>query len=152
MLGYALAFTPDGRVLASGGLGDRFVHLWDVEKGSLLRELEQNVGGVHSLEFSPDGRTLAVGGYGEPYAALLDVESGRSSARGSRPAETARWVDVSLTGLPVANARQRRGSCLGHRSGVLGEARARVANRTLTQEEWKKFLPEGGPTSRPARG
>ena len=52
VIGYALAFTPDGRVLASGGLGDRFVHLWDVEKGRLLRELEQNVGGVHSLEFS----------------------------------------------------------------------------------------------------
>ena len=76
VIGYALAFTPDGRVLASGGIGDRFVHLWDVEKGKLLRELEQNVGGVHSLEFSLDGRTLAVGGYGEPYAALLDVATG----------------------------------------------------------------------------
>ena len=38
VLGYALAFTADGRVIASGGLGDRFVHLWDVEKGRLLRE------------------------------------------------------------------------------------------------------------------
>ena len=98
VIGYALAFTPDGRVLASGGLGDRFVHLWDVEKGRLLRELEQNVGGVHSLEFSPDGRTLAVGGYGEPYAALFDVATGSQIGPRLTAGRDSATVDVSPDG------------------------------------------------------
>ena len=142
VLGYALAFTPDGRVLASGGLGDRFVHLWDVEKGMPLRELEQNVGGVHSLEFSPDGRTLAVGGYGEQYAALLDVETGAQLGPRLTSGRDSAWVDVSPDGRSLL---QTHGSGEGAVWDIDPESWARracaLANRTLTQEEWKKFLP-----------
>ena len=60
-LGYTLAFSPDGRMLAIGG-DDPLVHFWDVRTGRLIRELEQNVGGVLTLEFSPEGRTLAISG------------------------------------------------------------------------------------------
>ncbi len=142
VIGYALAFTPDGRVLASGGLGDRFVHLWDVEKGKLLRELEQNVGGVHSLEFSLDGRTLAVGGYGEPYAALLDVATGAQLGPRLTAGRDAAMVDVSPDGRSLL---QTHGSGEGAVWDIDPESWARracaLANRTLTQEEWKEFLP-----------
>ena len=142
VIGYALAFTPDGRVLASGGLGDRFVHLWDVEKGRLLRELEQNVGGVHSLEFSPDGRTLAVGGYGEPYAALLDVATGAQLGPRLTSGRDSAMVDVSPDGRSLL---QTHGNGEGAVWDIDPESWARracaLANRTLTQEEWKKFLP-----------
>ena len=142
VIGYALAFTPDGRVLASGGLGDRFVHLWDVEKGRLLRELEQNVGGVHSLEFSLDGRTLAVGGYGEPYAALLDVATGAQLGPRLTAGRDAAMVDVSPDGRSLL---QTHGSGEGAVWDIDPESWERracaLANRTLTQEEWKEFLP-----------
>ena len=142
VIGYALAFTPDGRVLASGGLGDRFVHLWDVEKGRLLRELEQNVGGVHSLEFSLDGRTLAVGGYGEPYAALLDVATGAQLGPRLTAGRDAAMVDVSPDGRSLL---QTHGSGEGAVWDIDPESWERracaLANRALTQEEWKEFLP-----------
>jgi WD40 repeat protein len=141
-IGYALAFSSDGRVLASGGIGDRFIHLWDVEKGRLLRELEQNVGGVHSLEFGPDGHTLAIGGYGEPYAALLDVATGAQLGPRLTAGRDTATVDVSPDGRSLL---QTHGNGEGAVWDIDPESWARracaLANRTLTQEEWKEFLP-----------
>jgi WD40 repeat protein len=55
----ALAFTPDGKTLASGG--DEIV-LWNVAQGQELMALAGNTGSIFSLAFSPDGKTLAAGG------------------------------------------------------------------------------------------
>ncbi len=57
----AVAFSPDGRRLASGG-SDGAVRLWDVETGRELRRLEGHTDSVQSVAFSPDGNTLASGG------------------------------------------------------------------------------------------
>jgi WD40 repeat protein len=74
----ALAFSPDGRTLASGSGTSRIpcgegtgrlprgeVKLWDLAVGELRAELHDTAqpafsGGVRALAFSPDGRTLAV--------------------------------------------------------------------------------------------
>ena len=55
---WALAFSRDGTVLASGGLLDGKVKLWDLSAGELILTLPQSFGGVTALAFSPDGRTL----------------------------------------------------------------------------------------------
>lgn len=59
----ALAFSPDGRYLAVGGLDAR-VYLWDTKKATLLRVLNflAPPGPVEAVAFSPDGKLLAVGG------------------------------------------------------------------------------------------
>ena len=56
----AVAFSPDGLLLASGD-DDGRVRLWDVRARSLKRTLPPHGASVYSVAFSPDGRTLAAG-------------------------------------------------------------------------------------------
>jgi WD40 repeat protein len=56
----ALAFSPDGTLLASGHV-DGSAHLWDMTKGEAVPVKLRHDGAVAALAFSPDGATLATG-------------------------------------------------------------------------------------------
>ncbi|MFH9364510.1 WD40 repeat domain-containing serine/threonine protein kinase [Streptomyces anulatus] len=56
---YAVAFSPDGKTLATGGPGGD-VRLWDVATGRLEATLANRRIEARDLAFSPDGRSLAV--------------------------------------------------------------------------------------------
>lgn len=56
----SVAFSPDGRRIATGSL-DRTVKLWETETGQEVLTLRGHAGGVLTVAFSPDGRRLATG-------------------------------------------------------------------------------------------
>ena len=60
---YAVAFSPDGSLLATGS-NDALVRLWDVASGQALGEPLKGHSRilVPSVAFDPRGRTLASGG------------------------------------------------------------------------------------------
>jgi mono/diheme cytochrome c family protein/sugar lactone lactonase YvrE len=56
----ALAFSPDGKVLAASGY--REVTLWDPADGKLIGRIPRLAERTCSIAFSPDGKSLAVAG------------------------------------------------------------------------------------------
>jgi len=60
--GYAnvMAWAPDSRRLAVGGLLDKRMSVWDVRTGQRLPGPTDQMGGTHGLAYSPDGLYLAV--------------------------------------------------------------------------------------------
>ncbi len=140
-LGWAIAFSPDGRLLASPR-DNRSVGIWDVRTGELVREVEPNVGAaVLALDFSSDGRTLAVSG-GDSFASLWDVATGAqigprltAGGRGSK-------VDFSPDGTTLLQTHANGRGAVWDVDPESWKRRAcEVANRTLTRKEWEAFLP-----------
>jgi RNA polymerase sigma factor (sigma-70 family) len=71
-----MAFSPDGKVLATGGngFGDQIVRLWDVATGKELKQLKTE---AERVCFSPDGRTLATVAYADPTIRLWELATGQ---------------------------------------------------------------------------
>jgi WD40 repeat protein len=72
-----LAYSPDGAILAGGGL-DGTVWLWDGRSGALLQTLTGHENMVVGLAFAPDGSRLATASW-DSTAKVWDLASGQES-------------------------------------------------------------------------
>jgi len=94
----ALAFSPDGRILASGyGYSDGIIRLWDVASLDPLGRLEGHRGWVAKLVFSPDGRTLFSASDDETVRAWA-IQQKRETRRFQGHTSGLRGLAVSLDG------------------------------------------------------
>jgi WD40 repeat protein len=71
---WAVAFSPDGRLLASAAADD-MARLWDPATGSMCRTISGYSGQVSDVAFSPDGRLLASAS--DQTVKLWDVATGQ---------------------------------------------------------------------------
>jgi dipeptidyl aminopeptidase/acylaminoacyl peptidase len=75
---HAVAFSPDGKILATGSKHGA-VKLWDTGPGRVRVALQGHTSEVYSAVFSPDGETLASGS-GDETVKLWDVATGHVRA------------------------------------------------------------------------
>jgi RNA polymerase sigma factor (sigma-70 family) len=98
----SVAFSPDGRLFASGDAGN-VIRLWDAASGNEVRSLAGHSDAILALAFSPDGRLLASTGR-DKKVLLWDVRSGKERARLRGGDSIASAVAFSPDGRSVATA------------------------------------------------
>ena len=138
----AVAWSPDGRHIASAGLFDRVVQVWDVVSGQVLMSYSGHEGAVWAVNWSPDGRRIASAGTLDGMVQVWDAATGQVLVTYRGHAHFIRVIAWSPDGRYIASCTQDKtvqvwdaatGQVImiyrGHTGSVRAGELARVADR-----------------------
>ncbi|HEY8503669.1 MAG TPA: hypothetical protein VIL46_03750, partial [Gemmataceae bacterium] len=138
----ALAFSPDGRLLAAGGTRPGgAVRLWELRSGKEVHAFAGHRGGVERLAFSPDGRLLASAG-GEGTVLVWDVWFRPGDGAEPESADLgAAWETLASDDIAAAYRGMGALSAAGERAvAAIREGMKRTAAEQEQARRWVKDL------------
>lgn len=139
---FAVAFSHDGKMLASPGEKGELIELWEAESGRVIRTLtaHRGLGAISRLEFDVSG-TRFVSASIDGLAVLWDVQSGKPIRRlVDKTNNGVRDVTISRDGSRVATADRAKSITLW--DAKTGDKLKRLAGET-TFGSRLAFAPDG---------
>ncbi|KAA5541328.1 hypothetical protein FYK55_17275 [Roseiconus nitratireducens] len=145
---HAVAFSPDGQLLATGAR-DQIIHLWEVDSGNLLGSLHGHRHAIRSVCFSESGRTLIAGAgdwFDRGEVLVWDVQAATVRHALARDGDAVDWVGHTTSDNEIAVV---TGFGCGPRDPVeptvrLYDVRSGRCRLTFQRENCFAVAPEGG--------
>ncbi len=136
---YALAYSPDGTLLAAG-CQDQILRLLDAQSGTIRLELKGHTDRISGVAFAPDSKRVASAGYNDHTVRLWDAATGTLQNTLSTGTFGATAVAFSPDGKTVAGG-------VGNGDVIVWDAQSGAVLHTLTGHKYAvwsvAFSPDG---------